>query len=55
MICHLSLAIAIFNLGLLLYVIQRGQKRRAAAAAADRAMATILKRPPEPRPRIRPE
>ena len=56
MICHLSLAIAILNLGLILHVIRRAEKQRAAAKAADHVLSTILKRPPEPRkPRVRPE
>ena len=55
MICHLSLAIAIFNLGLILHVIRRTEKRRAQTEAADRLLATILNRPPEPpKPGVRP-
>lgn len=43
-ICHVSLALAIFNLGLILYIIQRAEKRRISAEAVDRMLETILKK-----------
>ena len=45
MICHLSLAVALFNLMLILTVIRRIERRRTNAEATDKVLASILNDP----------
>ena len=42
-ICHLSFALAIFNLLLILYVVRRAEQRRGETEATDQLLRTIVK------------
>ncbi len=45
MLCHLALVISVFNLGLVLFIIRRMERRRTAARAADVVLESILRKP----------
>ena len=42
--CHFSLVLAIFNLGLVLYIIRRAEKRKVSTEATDRMLQAVLKK-----------
>ena len=55
MICHISLAVALFNLVLILTVISRMERRRTTTEATDRVLESILRNPATRAPMARTE
>lgn len=45
MICHISLAVALFNLVLILTVVSRIERRRTSAEATHRMLGSVLRDP----------